>query len=235
MLNGRSATDVTPYVVINSIAFKSCNINKLKTTLFMCPDGARYGVGELLIDDCVIRQSIVRLIRANGSNSAVFKALTMQNSTIWNEMDGTSGYPIQLQGGSSSGKLGLDDWTGTSNVLTLNQCTFYQMSETDQFANFNGTFVSTGDKIEVRKSIFVDCGNGRVIHRLTKNGAAIANLTADQNTYWFAGAVSTDDVTYDAATSIQSDPAFADADNGNFTVGGAAQKAAKTGDPRWNK
>ncbi|MBQ4210645.1 MAG: DUF5123 domain-containing protein [Prevotella sp.] len=57
------------------------------------------------------------------------------------------------------------------------------------------------------------------------------------NTYWFNGAPETEGFStssYDkSGNALQSDPAFVDAEDGNFTPTGAEQVARKTGDPRW--
>ena len=85
--------------------------------------------------------------------------------------------------------------------------------------------------------IFVHCGNVQVPRRLTGriNTSAVNNW--GYNTYWYNGAPETEGFstnTYDLSNNaLQTDPAFVDAANGNFTPTGAEQVARKTGDPRW--
>jgi hypothetical protein len=216
----------------------------LKNPFFYCPNDTKYGIGEFLIEDCVVRQSHggARFLRANGANSCTFKDLTLKNSTVWNDQADNAGYFIQLQGAKTT-DAGVDSWT--NGAITLDHCTFYQCSEKDQFGNFNATFIQTGiDKMNILSSIFVDCGNKNVIRRFAKNATVgAANLTCAYNTYWYAGEFASDeDGTTGAGNAvdasgnvIKEDPMLANPDNGDFTVGGAGQKARKTGDPRWIK
>ncbi|MCA5996789.1 DUF5123 domain-containing protein, partial [Bacteroides thetaiotaomicron] len=50
------------------------------------------------------------------------------------------------------------------------------------------------------------------------------------NTYWYNGSQSNDK--YDTNT-LDTDPGFINAVNGDFTVTGASQLEKRTGDPRW--
>jgi hypothetical protein len=56
------------------------------------------------------------------------------------------------------------------------------------------------------------------------------------NSYWFGGMFASLEIAtgYDtSSTVIMTDPQLKDPANANFTVQGAAQISAKTGDPRW--
>ena len=68
-------------------------------------------------------------------------------------------------------------------------------------------------------------GNGRL--------GTNSQFISVNNTYWNNGA-KTDQGNYDTSdTQLETDPGFADPENGDFTPTGADQVAKKTGDPRW--
>ena len=104
-------------------------------------------------------------------------------------------------------------------------------------ANHGGFDGRNTSNYDITNNIFVDCGSGQVPRRITGriSDAAVNNFA--YNTYWFDGAPETEGFStnsYDkSGNALQSDPAFVDAANGNFTPTGAEQVARKTGDPRW--
>ena len=61
-------------------------------------------------------------------------------------------------------------------------------------------------------------------------GNANMSRNFEYNTYWYNGSQSNDK--YDTNT-LDTDPGFTNAANGDFTVTGASQLEKRTGDPRW--
>ena len=61
-------------------------------------------------------------------------------------------------------------------------------------------------------------------------GNANMSRNFEYNTYWYNGSQSNDK--YDTNT-LDTDPGFINAVNGDFTVTGASQLEKRTGDPRW--
>jgi hypothetical protein len=119
--------------------------------------------------------------------------------------------------------------------LTITNCTFYKAGKTAQAFNSNGAMGQTTDRVTIQNNVFVDCyENGRVISRFRRGGTA-AIFTGGQNTQFYDGQTflatgqdATADVNY-----ITSDPVLTYLGNGEFTMTGTAQIAARTGDPRW--
>ena len=121
----------------------------------------------------------------------------------------------------------------TYNMINFQNCTFYNIAKTGQMANHGGFDGRATSYYDIQKNIFVDCGSNQVPRRIVGRTNAQAEITFNNNTYWFDGAAETGNESYDAGYQLQSDPAFVDAENGDFTPTGAEQVSMKTGDPRW--
>jgi hypothetical protein len=165
----------------------------------------------------------------------MLKDFTMVNSTMYNEQapSNTSNRFMQISAGNvSSVKPTMETWAYGS--LTITNCTFYKMGKTAQSFNSNGAMGQTTDKVTIQNNIFVDCyENGRVISRF-RRGNTTAVFTGGQNTQFYDGVTFTgaQDLTADV-NYITSDPVLTYLGSGSFTMTGAAQIAARTGDPRW--
>ncbi|MDR0658903.1 MAG: DUF4957 domain-containing protein [Mediterranea sp.] len=235
-LNPAAVPSPGGYVVIPTtlpIAVLSCNIKGLKQRLFW-DNNQYYGVGTLLIKDCVIEQNTTSSIQLIRSQRAIIKGLSLVNSTFYNKQS-NGGYFIQLQGAQVTRVLPAEETWANANLLITN-CTFWQVVKNDQMGNYANNIAQKGNTITILNSIFVDCGNKAVIRRLG-GGNANATLTCGLNTYWYGGAFVSSELTTtpkDASgTHIETDPQLRDPENGDFTVGGSEQIAKRTGDPRW--
>ncbi|MDR3119600.1 MAG: DUF4957 domain-containing protein [Mediterranea sp.] len=223
------------YVVptTSPVAVLSCNVKGLKQRLFY-DNNKRYGIGTLLIKDCVIEQNTTSSIQLLRSQATVIKDLSLVNSTFYNKQV-NGGYFMQLQGGQIS-TVRPDEETWANANLLITNCTFWQVVKNDQMGNYANNFAQRGNTITVTNSIFVDCGNRAVVRRLG-GGNGNATLTCGNNSYWYGGVFVAGELTStprDASgTHIESDPQLRDPQNGDFTVGGSEHIAKRTGDPRW--
>ncbi|HEY4789627.1 MAG TPA: DUF4992 family lipoprotein [Bacteroidales bacterium] len=219
------------------ILIQSCKITGLKYYLFF-DNSKKYGIGTMVIKDCIIGQNTNTFAAAQiRFGAGMLKDFTMVNSTLYNEQapSNSSNRFMQISAGNvSSVKPTTETWANGS--LSITNCTFYQMGKTAQSFNSNGAMGQTSDKVTIQNNIFVDCyENGRVINRFRRGGTA-AVFTGGQNTQFYGGLNSytgtvsdlTSDVNY-----ITSDPQLTYSGNGEFTMTGTAQVAARTGDPRW--
>jgi hypothetical protein len=236
VLNPAAALSPKGYCVIpttSPIAFLSCNVKGLKQRLFY-DNNQLYGVGTLLIKDCVIEQNTTGSIQLIRSQKTVIKDLSLVNSTFYNK-ESNGGYFIQLQGAKVTDVQPAEETWANANLLITN-CTFWQVVKKDQMGNYGNNIAQKGNTITILNSIFVDCGNKAVVRRLG-GGNANATLTCGLNTYWFDGAFASAELTTtpkDASgTHIETDPQLRNPQNGDFTVGGSEQIAKRTGDPRW--
>jgi hypothetical protein len=217
------------------IAFQSCKITGLKHYLFF-DNSKKYAIGTFLIKDCIIGQNTNAFANAQIRFAAgMLKDFTMVNSTLYNEQSpsNSSNRFMQISAGNVSlVKPTTETWAYGS--LTITNCTFYRMGKTAQSFNSNGAMGQTTDKVTIQNNIFVDCyENGRVISRFRRGGTS-ATFTGGQNTQFYDGVTFTgsQDITADV-NYFTADPLLTYLGNGEFTMTGAVQIAARTGDPRW--
>jgi hypothetical protein len=118
-------------------------------------------------------------------------------------------------------------------MINFQNCTFYNISKSGQMANHGGFDGRATSFYNIQNNIFVDCGGNQVARRIVGRTHAQAEITFHNNTYWYNGAAETGNTSYDNGYQMQSDPAFENAEAGDFTPTGAEQVSAKTGDPRW--
>ncbi|MBS5896509.1 MAG: DUF4957 domain-containing protein [Prevotella buccae] len=206
------------YVIKAPIAITSCRIVNVTHRLVYDSD-TKYALEQFQIINSVIQidhQDVVLSFK-----KTIPINMTFQNSTVYSTSK-TGKFFAQIHGtepGKVTGYAG-----GSFNFLNS---TFCNLAYSKQFINTNTLKGRASLKLYFTKSIFVDCGKGEIMNRLT-NGTH--NLTALQNTYWYNGAKANEKYDTDVLTT---DPGFKDAAGGDFTVSGAEQLANRTGDPRW--
>jgi hypothetical protein len=217
------------------IALQSCKITGLKYYLFY-DNGKKYAIGTMLIKDCIIGQNTNTFANAQlRFQASMLKDFTMVNSTIYNELapSNSSNRFMQISSGNvSSVKPTTETWANGS--MTITNCTFYKAGKAAQSFNSNGAMGQSTDRVTVQKNIFVDCyENGRLISRF-RRGNTSAIFAGGENTEFYDGAPFTgaQDLTADV-NHILTDPQLTYLGNGEFTMTGAAQISARTGDPRW--
>lgn len=230
-------TEAAYYVVPTAlpIAIQSCKITGLMHYLFY-DNGKKYAIGTMLIKDCIIGQNTNTFANAQIRFAAgMLKDFTMVNSTIYNEQapSHSSNRFMQISSGNVSSVKPLQEtWANAS--LSITNCTFFRAGKTAQSFNSNGAMGRAGDKVTVQRNIFVDCyENGRIISRF-RRGNTTATFAGGENTQFYDGVTFTgaQDLTADVNYFI-SDPQLTYLGNGQFTMTGAEQIAARTGDPRW--
>jgi hypothetical protein len=222
------------YGLLKSVDIENITVKGLKNSL------VNNAGGNVFFQNFVINNSIVEIV----GNNTVFAFgngytgnLEVKNSTIWSK-EGHKGFFFQAQGRPK-------DATGSTSWAVKN-CTLYQIAVGKKANNNNsGIKGQATTTMILTNSILVDFGssNGNEINGwLWGQNSASPIRTYENNTYWsaasegsaVAGWTDSSKVGSDqTGTSLTTDPGFADAANGDFTVSGADQIAKKTGDPRW--
>ena len=221
---------------IDEVSFNDVTITGLPYQLFYA-NKQKYLITTLKVDNSVIG--------INGSkNKTIFDFnsggnclnLTVNNSTLWAN-------PSNAQNGgfysSQSGQSVQDLKDGAEQVTTISNSTIYNIA--------NGKTTSTRRKNSqdwikyvVTNSIIAESGkSGQFLKGLNAGQAGKdSEWTVEGNTFIFGGAVIEEQAVGSTAenikNSLESDPEFADAANGDFTVGESTEQAElETGDPRW--
>ena len=167
-------------------------------------------------------------------------SFTMTNSTMYQTGSGNYKYLIKITSGNFPDKAfasfaGPYTWTIENN-------TFYNVFNKGELMN-GGRVANNFQKtaISLQGNIFYDCFiegekflknlfGGKSGNDLTK----FVSLTTDLNTYITGGNAVSGMNKYDQGTILTSDPGFADAAGGDFTLAFTSEQwAQKTGDPRW--
>lgn len=192
----------------------------------------KYCLKDFVMDDCTIQ-----LEPTGGmSNSSVFYVydgggfindFTMTNTTVWNANANTFKYLIRYNNSGRCDRAGY-----TTNSINIKNCTMYNVVKTGQMCNHGGFDGQATSNYDVENNIFVDCGSHQVARRFVGRLNDAAKIVFNNNTYWFDGEAN-DQTGYDTGYILTTDPAFANAAEGDFRPSGAEQLSMKTGDPRW--
>lgn len=206
-----------------------------------------YATGKgTVINDFTIDNSIVKVVDDvtvfDFTKGSAAKNLTVKNSTLW-ATPNTSKSLYSSQGGQKITEL---DANGIQKFSFQNS-TVANFATTKNFFSHrqsNQTWLS----YEILSSIFVDCGKqGQVVKGINggQNGKNPTWNIAD-NSFLFTvdGALTDSGDDANETTGDEDEPVrntvhdvavFADAANGDFTLGDCLQKSLQIGDPRWIK
>jgi len=233
----KGATGTGDYYNITSpVTIQRCNIEGVSGNL-VYDNSKKYCFKDLVIDNSNIHLTSSSTTNVSGNAIIYFKQgfvndITVQKSTIWNVGgDSDAKYFIQYNNSGRCSRAGY-----TTNSITHTNCTFYNIAKAGQWFNCNGFNGQTSSTYYITNNIFVDCGNKQVARRILgsvkETNRRGATLFSD-NTYWFNGENVSAESEYDTGYILTSDPAFVDAEGGNFVPTGAEQLDKQTGDPRW--
>ena len=221
---------------IDEVSFNDVTITGLKNQLFYA-NKQKYLITTLKVDN-----SVIGIDGTNKKTIFDFNSggnclnLTVNKSTLWaNPSNAQNGGFYSSQSGQNVRQLK----DGAEQVTTISNSTIYNIA--------NGKTTSTRRtnsqdyiKYVVTNSIIAESGkSGQFLKGLNAGQAGKdSEWTVDGNTFIFDGAVIEEQTVGSTAenikNSLESDPEFADAASGDFTVGESTEQAEfETGDPRW--
>ena len=235
------------YVAFNPILLENVAVYNQNSCLLKGKDYVRF-------DNIEVRNCLINM--KEDCSSGIFnfdkgypEKMVVENSTIWSTGNGHKGYLF-----TGSGKPA--DITSTSTAtFTVDHCTMYKIAVGQKANNGNNLKGKNILYVNLTNSILVDFGTksgneingwlfGQNASDENKGGVVTQkpNRTYKNNSYFTSdgnvagGWTNSSKPGYDdTATSLSTYPAFADAENGDFTVSGSDQKSKETGDPRWLK
>ena len=227
------------YFIQDPIVFQSCNISNLGACLIQ--DQGKYVVRNLTINDCVVAidrtaeaanavtgDPIIKLTKASYVTDFV-----MKNSTVYSKEHTTSAF-LTYNGRPKE----LNDASELQKISFISS-TLYNQSYNSNFRGDTRTQGQTSNYFTVDKCIIVDCGKKNFCNALLRQMSKNPTVYYYKNTYWWNGEnvreAQTGDGADNTGTALETDPAFVDAANGDFTPQGADQINNATGDPRWLK
>ncbi len=165
----------------------------------------------------------------------------MNTSTMYQTGSGNYKYLVKINNGNFPDKA-FASFEGPYSWL-IDSNTFYNVFNKGEL--MNGGRVSNNYKktiISLQNNIFYDCfiEGEKFLKNLfggktsDKDLGDFLSITTDLNTYITKGSAIASLSKYDKGTMLTSDPGFADAAGGDFTLDFASEQwAQKTGDPRW--
>jgi len=225
------------YDLENIYAINTCDVTNLRGYIYD-DNSQSYLTRYFTIYNSVIQTATEKMGSASSAPTLInckgfIEYLTINMSTIYNTSSTNASYFVRYQGRPKD--ITSYDATAVQSI-TITNSTLYNLAKGTNFANYRQSGQATNVFV-VTDLIEVDCGKkGQFVRRLVGGQAnASDSRTFSNNTYWYEGAAS-DESGYDkTGTILTTDPGFADAANGDFTVSGADQIANQTGDPRWLK
>lgn len=218
------AVESGQFVILTPVIINNVKATGM-TSSFMYDGGKAYAWDAMTINNCVLEWESQD---KNGFNFASSMPI------VWNVTNNTM-YSKAKTGQIFIGCSGKRPWQITGyeerkGEINFENNTFFQLANTKQFFNTNTLKGQKNELFTFKKNIFVDCSNKKIYANITNNNA---QLTCEDNTYWFDGVAYEEPANYNADAGLTTDPAFKDAANGDFTPTGAEQVAKKAGDPRW--
>lgn len=245
-----SVAAVNDYYRVDAIAVADLTVNGAKNSIFY--DGnVKYCVVDFALDNVEFA-----LATTGAQNEALisFKAggakdFTLTNSTIYGNGE-VAKYFIRYNNAARLERYGYDKDTEFQCMTYLNNTFYNLLKEDGQWGNYSAISGQNYIKYDVEKNIWYNCGNDIIRRMAGGRFGSNAPLTFEYNTYFNrviirdeAGEVISDEIastaeseaSYDKSeTILTSNPEFANAAEGDFTIGASTQQAEfQTGAPKW--
>lgn len=228
---------VNDYYRVDSIAVKNVTVNGVKNSIFY-DNNTKYCVVDFVLDGvnfdlattAVENESLVSF-KGGGA-----KDLAVKNSTIYGNGE-VAKYFIRYNNSARLDRYGFDKDT-EFQCMTYQNNTFYNLLKSDgQWGNYSAIAGQNYIKYDVQKNIWFDCGKDIIRRMAGGRFGGNAPLTFGYNTYFEDGTNQVaSEASYDKSGLIlATNPAFADAAKGDFTVGAGTQQAQfSTGASKWD-
>lgn len=235
--------DYNFYCAKDPIAVLNCNVEGVNSFIFWDNRVQVWFPTTVLIDNSIIH--LTTAVECTDCVSGAYfwtnkgggfiRNLTINNSTIYNTGAAESKYFVQYGGfGNDQVKDPYTQLGWADNTITYTNCTFYHVSSSGQWGNYNGVSGKKTSYWVMKNCIFFDCSSSGVARRFLHGKQNQETATFLNNTYMKKDGTFDNPAGYDnTGTDIQEDPQFADPENADFHISGSKQVSLGTGDPRW--
>ena len=231
-----SVAAVNDYYRVDAIAVADLTVNGAKNSIFY--DGnVKYCVVDFTLDNVEFA-----LATAAAQNEALisFKAggakdFAVTNSTIYGNGE-VAKYFIRYNNSARLDRYGYDKDTEFQCMTYLNNTFYNLLIEDGQWGNYSAIGGQNYVKFDVQKNIWYDCGKDIIRRMAGGRFGGNAPLTFAYNTYFENGEdMAESEASYDKSeTILTSNPEFANAAEGDFTIGASTEQAEyQTGAPKW--
>lgn len=228
---------INNYYRVGQVKISKVVVDSIKNSIFY-DNNTKYCVVDFTIDN-----SVLNLATTAVQNEALVsfkqggaKDFNVTNSTIYG--NGVAKYFIRYENNARLDRYGFTDASDLWSMTYTNN-TFYKVNQpSGQWGNYNGVASKAALMVmTIKDNIWADCSS-QIMRRLnhSKNFSNFhASSQMQNNTFWYSETGSVESQgSYGNDTDLITDPTFADAATGNFTLHvGSQQAKEKTGDPRW--
>ncbi|MDE6824019.1 MAG: DUF5123 domain-containing protein [Duncaniella sp.] len=231
-----AVANINNFYRVGSINLSDVTVQNVANSIFF-DNSTAYCVVDFTIDN-----STLALVTTEVQNEALIsfknggaKDFAVKNSTIYGNGE-VAKYFIRYNNNARLDRYGFDKDTEFQTMTYLNNTFYNLLKEDGQWGNYNGIAGQAYSKFDVQKNIWFDCGKD-IIRRMA-GGRFNGNNPMEfaYNTYFEDGvSLAESEASYDKSeTILNSNPEFADAAAGNFTIGAKTQQAEfQTGAPKW--
>ena len=227
---------INTYYRIGNITINNVKVTDLKHCIFY-DNNTKYCVADFKITNSILKLATAQV---NHESLIAFQAggakdFTIEKSTIYGN-NAVAKYFVRYNNSARIDRYGYteaDTWS-----FTYQNNTFYGLLKDDgQWGNYDGIVGKAAQGIvTINKNIWYNCDSQTMRRMLkqTKYAAFAGTYEMADNTFWRNGA-SVDQEEYTNKSEITTEPMFAGAAEGDFTLNACDQKTKGCGDPRWLK
>ncbi|MCR5130817.1 MAG: DUF4957 domain-containing protein, partial [Prevotella sp.] len=223
--DGGQCFDFVADGAVDHLAIEDCEVCNYTKGFFYINKAVR-------VKNITINNTLIHDIECSGgdffdSRKGVYENFTLTNSTVYNCAASRDVFRMD----------NVADFADVAPVIKVDHCTFAAVGTGG--VNYRFFYVRhTGNDITFTNNIVTDFNNKR---GFANQKTTDADPTLENNYYWNTQNLlsladgNTESISWFDTTGKEVDPKFADAANGNFTVGDEDIKYYGIGDPRWTK
>ncbi len=220
--------------VVDNVTIKDVTVKGIQSFVYY-DNKKKYVVMDFTIDNSVLELATTSAIDAAVNfNAGGAINFTIQNSTVYQTGASNVNYFTKYNN-SVVPDNGIEGYTAC-NFWTYKNNTFYKVASNQWHNGGRIAQKASTMTVDVENNIWVDCADGQILRRMfaQKNFTNFASGSiVNANTFLKDGSP-VDQGNYGNGTDLTSDPGFADAAGGDFTLTFTSEQwAQKTGDPRW--